>query len=122
MHWFWRAAIAVAVSASYMGVSFPTVLNGAANPVANAIRDAVFYLTVNGKTETPLRVPLEAVFWASYGIVFGVPAAIITLAAYALATRLFGAKPHDGETRCRKCDYILRGITEPRCPECGERI
>jgi len=26
------------------------------------------------------------------------------------------------ETRCRKCGYILRGITEPRCPECGERI
>ena len=28
----------------------------------------------------------------------------------------------DGETRCRKCGYILRGITEPRCPECGEKI
>jgi hypothetical protein len=28
----------------------------------------------------------------------------------------------DHETRCRKCQYILRGITEPRCPECGERI
>jgi len=26
------------------------------------------------------------------------------------------------ETRCRKCNYILRGISEPRCPECGERI
>jgi hypothetical protein len=25
-------------------------------------------------------------------------------------------------TRCRKCGYILRGISEPRCPECGERI
>ncbi len=28
----------------------------------------------------------------------------------------------DNETRCRKCGYILRGISEPRCPECGERI
>jgi rubrerythrin len=28
----------------------------------------------------------------------------------------------DRETRCRKCGYILRGITEPRCPECGEPI
>ena len=27
-----------------------------------------------------------------------------------------------GETRCRKCGYILRGLIEPRCPECGERI
>jgi hypothetical protein len=26
------------------------------------------------------------------------------------------------ETRCRRCGYILRGISEPRCPECGERI
>ena len=29
---------------------------------------------------------------------------------------------HQPETRCRKCGYILRGISEPRCPECGERI
>lgn len=28
----------------------------------------------------------------------------------------------DGETRCRRCRHILRGISEPRCPECGERI
>jgi len=28
----------------------------------------------------------------------------------------------DGETRCRKCGYILKGLTEPRCSECGERI
>ena len=31
-------------------------------------------------------------------------------------------EPRDHETRCRKCGYILKGITEPRCPECGERI
>ena len=23
---------------------------------------------------------------------------------------------------CRKCVHILRGISEPRCPECGEKI
>lgn len=28
----------------------------------------------------------------------------------------------DNETRCRKCGYILRGLSEPRCPECGESI
>ena len=31
-------------------------------------------------------------------------------------------RPRDKEPRCRKCQYILRGLTEPRCPECGERI
>lgn len=25
-------------------------------------------------------------------------------------------------TRCHYCDYILKGIVEPRCPECGRRI
>lgn len=24
-----------------------------------------------------------------------------------------------GQPRCRKCRYVLRGLTEPRCPECG---
>lgn len=28
----------------------------------------------------------------------------------------------DNETRCRKCGHILRGLSEPRCPECGEPI
>ena len=26
------------------------------------------------------------------------------------------------ETCCRKCRHILRGLSEPRCPECGEAI
>lgn len=28
----------------------------------------------------------------------------------------------EGETRCRKCRYILKGLSAPRCPECGEPI
>ncbi len=28
----------------------------------------------------------------------------------------------DGQTRCRKCSHILRGLSEPRCPECGTSI
>jgi hypothetical protein len=28
----------------------------------------------------------------------------------------------DRFTRCGVCGYILRGLTEPRCPECGERF
>jgi hypothetical protein len=31
-------------------------------------------------------------------------------------------KRRESETHCRKCGYILRGLSEPRCPECGERI
>jgi hypothetical protein len=28
----------------------------------------------------------------------------------------------DDETRCRKYKYILKGLSDPRCPECGEPI
>lgn len=28
----------------------------------------------------------------------------------------------EGHTRCRKCRHILKGLTAPRCPECGEPI
>ncbi len=28
----------------------------------------------------------------------------------------------EGHTRCRKCRHILRGLSAPRCPECGEPI
>ncbi len=27
-----------------------------------------------------------------------------------------------GHTRCRACRHILKGLTAPRCPECGEPI
>jgi len=39
-----------------------------------------------------------------------------------LAYRMLQKRSGDRETRCRKCGHILRGISEPRCPECGERI
>ena len=28
----------------------------------------------------------------------------------------------DGYLRCLKCGYILKGLSAPRCPECGEPI
>jgi hypothetical protein len=49
-----------------------------------------------------------------------VPAVLFLTAA--IASLLAPSPLIDGETRCRKCGYILRGISEPRCPECGERI
>ena len=33
-----------------------------------------------------------------------------------------GERRRDNETRCRRCAQILRGLSEPRCPERGERI
>ena len=39
-----------------------------------------------------------------------------------LAHVLTPRETKDGHTRCGKCGYILKGLTEPRCSECGERI
>jgi DNA-directed RNA polymerase subunit RPC12/RpoP len=47
----------------------------------------------------------------------GIPVAVVVILVVALRK-----KDGDRETRCRRCGYILRGISEPRCPECGERI
>ena len=51
------------------------------------------------------------------------PVVLIAFGVYGVLTWRLGPRAQsDGETRCRKCGYILKGITEPRCSECGERI
>ena len=60
-------------------------------------------------------------FWQSIDSVvvaiLAAPGIVLAVCVYAWRQRA-----GEGETRCRKCGYILRGITEPRCTECGERI
>ncbi|MHC4442524.1 MAG: hypothetical protein ACYTF1_24085 [Planctomycetota bacterium] len=56
-------------------------------------------------------------------LTLSLPIIVISLVTYYFIVRRYRPKwLCDGETRCRKCQYILRGISEPRCPECGERI
>ncbi len=51
------------------------------------------------------------------------PASLIGVAVFALLTQWFGpAQRADSHCRCRRCDYILNGLSQPRCPECGESI
>lgn len=63
--------------------------------------------------------------WNTYSVppVFLVGSLTLTSVA-CLGWILLNLSPRrlDGETRCRKCQHILRGLSEPRCPECGERI
>jgi rubrerythrin len=49
---------------------------------------------------------------------------LIALITYGLLTRYYHPRRNflDDETRCRKCGYILKGIKEPICSECGEKI
>ena len=56
-------------------------------------------------------------------LAISLPVLVIALVTCYFVARRYGPVwQYDGETRCRRCKYILRGISEPRCPECGERI
>lgn len=61
--------------------------------------------------------PVEAAI--GVGLLIALPAGLI--AAFATA-RILVTSPPLTDTLCRKCGYTLRGLSEPRCPECGEAI
>jgi MFS family permease len=54
--------------------------------------------------------------WILTYLVAFIPASVV----YTVTARR--RPPRDGLTRCGTCGYILRGLAEPRCPECGRRI
>ena len=98
MHWFWRATIAVGVGAvSTLGVHQATRF--------------IYYMF----PFSPGRLVVAMC------MILTIPP-VTSIYTYVLLARRFGPWLIDPETRCRGCHYILRGITEPRWPECGERI
>ena len=104
MHWFWRATIAVVVSAILAGLLGTFVVN------------AFLLFFGSWKLDRPMAtgaaVALTALLFMT-----------LPLVIYGVLGHIYPPQlPFDRETRCRKCGYILRGISEPRCPECGERI
>lgn len=71
-----------------------------------------------GSSATPLWQ-----YAAAVALIYSMPVALLALVSYGLLGLVIrGRRSHVTETRCRACGYILRGISEPRCPECGERI
>jgi hypothetical protein len=49
------------------------------------------------------------------------PLIFLALAVYDRMVPHFG-RPVGEDLHCVKCGYILKGLREPRCPECGEQI
>lgn len=99
MHWFWRAAIAVGAGLLCYGLCW-------------------LMMWWSWTLPQYLR-PLQAMI----AVDSMVSLVVIPVVIYAgLTRRYYRSHPHFDETRCRRCGYILRGISEPRCPECGERI
>ena len=88
-----------------------------ARVVRNLIFDAWFSVcdTLNWSLRIDVGLFVADAVMALVGI-------LVAACVYQLMTAHFGPGSAEGETRCRKCGYILRGISEPRCPECGERI
>ncbi len=110
LHWFWRGAIATLVACGYGGLSVS---------VNERFHDSVMR-SVQGLLPGPSTQPWK-VAW-SVPVAYFAPVVLLGFATYGVLTALWGRRPFDGETRCRKCGYILRGISEPRCSECGEPI
>ncbi len=101
MHWFWRATIAV-VAGWLTGVLHLAGASVSVNSPRPDFADAFLVMLNVSFYLLPMLLVSVTVFW--------------------MLTKYFGPIPLDSETRCRKCGYILRGIREPICSECGERI
>ena len=100
MHWFWRATIAAVVGMGLMYLYDPF-------PYTDVFHSVLISYLGSWPGTLAMHTPVLIVTTATYGI---------------LTRRYYRLKGFDNETRCRKCGYILRGISEPRCSECGERI
>lgn len=95
LHWFWRGLIALLIGAVMCIVSFLVI---------NAL------VALHGLPD-------------KIGIVAMVLLAILPgIVIYGFLTWRLGPQVSDGENHCHRCGYILRGLSEPRCPECGEAI
>jgi len=63
-------------------------------------------------------------YWhLAYALGTVLPASLLGVAVFAFLTRRHGPQPQvDPYSRCRRCGYILHGLSRPRCPECGEWV
>lgn len=106
LHWFWRAAIATAFGATC--TAGYTRLN-----------EYVNLMGWRGAPTMGWSFRVTDFFWYC---AWGLAPSLGALLAYGLLTCWFGGSPADNELHCRRCNHILRGLSEPRCPECGEAI
>lgn len=118
--------------------TFAIVAVWSAEPVGDALRDAVFRLGArSGLSYFMSRVYAVGpdgpffgddlktrAFNAAWSHLPWLAPKLLGLTAACAVYHFLTARPlaPGPETRCRRCDYILRGLREPRCPECGERL
>ena len=109
MHWFWRATIAAGVAYLFATLTLPLV-----RPVVDAAKYLIAWILGVPVSFSGITLEQLAFAWV-------IPVCIVAVLTFMAMTR-WTRLGLSHETRCRKCGYILRGLSEPRCPECGERI
>lgn len=55
-------------------------------------------------------------------LLMGVPINTLVCLTVSLIYAAILSPDHDPECRCRRCGYILKGLSKLECPECGEKI
>jgi len=107
--WYWRALVAVIVGT--VSVFF-----------SEALIDVLFHIIEIVFTwVSAITITLAWIRTIAQALV-GLTISVLALGTYIALTHFYGNIYIDNEIHCRKCGYILRGISEPRCSECGERI
>ena len=53
---------------------------------------------------------------------FGIPPFLLALTTAFIVYKVVSKLTKVAECHCRKCGYILKGLSEPKCSECGEVI
>lgn len=70
------------------------------------------------------RLPVSGGYWHNAGAFLGIGALVVSLGwvgpAFQRATDRSGRRLASGI--CPRCQYDLRGLPTPRCPECGEEF
>ena len=64
-------------------------------------------------------------YWRSYVLrvlIISTPTYLVACSVVVLMYRWISGPTPGSECRCRRCGYILRGISKPECSECGEVI
>jgi hypothetical protein len=115
MRWYWAAGCSLLVfyvsGALLLFLTFGIPVYRDGGPLAGV---------VNAVAETLARVMGEGLAILCLVLLIGTAAAAPTLFVYGYLRK--AADRGDGHLHCLKCGYILKGLSEPRCPECGERI
>lgn len=111
-----QIAFALAVTVGYVvqfALSFVVAYGMARLPGANVVQ------TIVSPDGNQFRVMAMSPWYRP--VPYAVPIVAIGLAVFVYGW-LSQVRSGEHETRCRRCQYILRGLSEPRCPECGTSI